>query len=352
MVFQLMAVIMMATQAAGVGQAREDRLRGGMQDIQRIMQHPVSLTAPLVGADGSRRGPGVTVTDAGGRFYVSTPNGSCDASISTTPPTNVRDGWRVAARVRERRSTFNATVDVEWQRMWSGGRPITNGASATTEIELRPGDRVPLDHLETSAPGLECHGRVRALELVVFGNVIHRPPTLPVMPPPGLMTMEAWLVHLTPADVETTYAIALPFDPAETRFVFRTQSITTHDGTFYADLDGAVRTVRREDGSLGLWAGFRRAIVDTSTNTTRMATGSGGSVIDWGQAGEVISFDLPAIVPVGAGRGGIGIGGGGGGSGRGAVAGGVSNAVTHSAPHLPPLMGHKFSVRIRFVPMR
>jgi len=344
MVFQLMTVVMMAAQAAGAGQDRQDRLREGMQDIQRIMQHPVSLTAPLVGTDGSRRGPGVTVTDTDQRFYVSTPNGSCDASISTTPPTNVRDSWRVDARVRARPSLFTATVAVEWQRMWSGGRPITNGASATTEIELRAGDRVPLDHLETSAPGLECHGRFRTLELVVFGNVIHRPPVLPVMPTPVPMTMETWLVHQTPAGVETTYAVSVPFNPAETRFVFRTQPITSHDGTFYADLDGDVRTVRREDGSLGLWAGFRRAIVDTSTNKVRTATGSGGSVIDWGQAGEVISFDLPALRPVPAGA-------GGGGGGRGAVAGGISNTPAQTAPLQTPLMGHKFSVRIRFVPV-
>jgi len=344
MVFQLMTVVMMAAQAAGAGQDRQDRLREGMQDIAQRMQFPVSLTAPLVGADGSRRGPGVTITDAGGRFYVSTPNGSCEASISTTEPTNVRDGWRVAARVRARPRAFTATVAVEWQRMWDGGRPITNGASATTEIEMYQGDRVPLDHLATSALGLECHGQFRALELVVFGNVIHQPPALPVMPTPVPMTMEAWLVHQTPAGVETTYALSVPFDPAETRFVFRTRPITSDDGTFYADLDGAVRTVRREDGSLGLSAGFRRAIVDTSTNKMRTATGSGGSVIDWGQTGEVISFDLPALRPVPTGA-------GGGGGGRGAVAGGISNTPAQTAPLQTPLMGHKFSVRLRFVPV-
>jgi len=345
MVFQLMTVVVMAAQAAGAGQDRQDRLREGLQDIAQRMRFPVSLTAPLVGPDGSRRGPGVTVTDAGGRFYVSTQNGSCDATISTTEPTNVRDGWRVAARVRTRPRVFTATVAVEWQRLWSGGQLITNGASATTEIELRAGDRVPLDHLETSAPGLDCHGRFRALELMVFGNVILQTPDLPVMTPPVPMTMDAWLVHHTPAGVETTYAVSLPFDATETRVIFRTQPITSHDGTFYADLDGAVRTVRREDGSLGLWAGFRRAIVDTSTNTMRTATGSGGSVIDWGQAGEVIAFDLPALRPVPTGA-------GGGGGGRGAVAGGIGNTPPQAPPFQTPLLGHRFSVRLRFTPAK
>jgi hypothetical protein len=162
------------------------------------------------------------------------------------------------------------------------------------------------------------------------------------------MTMDVWLVHQTPAGVETTYAVSLPFDPAETRFVYRTQPITSDDGTFHVDVDGAVRTVRREDGSLGLWAGLRRAIVDTSTNAVRMAGGSGGAVIAWGQAGDVISFDLPDPMGLAARRGGSGTGGGGG--IRGAAVGGISNVTPPSSE--PPLMGHKFSVRLRFVPVR
>jgi len=333
MVWHLMTVVM-AVQSAAAGQAPVDRMRAGLNDIAQRLQPTVTLTAPLLGTDGSRRGPGVAVTDTGGRFYVVSQNGSCEASISTTPPSNVRDGWRVITRVRSHGAGRAALVDVEWLRVWAGGRTITNGATATTEVELRPGDRVPLDHLEISEPGLECHGRLRGLELSVFRNVILRPPDLAMMPPPMTTTMDVWLVHQSPAGVETTYAVSLPFDPAETRFVFRTRPIPSPDGTFHVDVDGAVRTVRREDGSLGLWAGLRRAIVDTSDNAVRMAGGSGGSVIDWGTTGEVISFDLPNPAPPG---------------GRGASVGGLSIAGAQ-AQASTPLLGHKLSVRIRFVP--
>jgi hypothetical protein len=351
MVFQLMTVVMMAAQVAGAGQDRVDRLRAQMDDLARKMQPTVSLIAPLVDTDGSRRGPAITVTDTGERFFLSSPGGSCDASISTTEPTDAREGWRISTRIISRDARRSTTVAVEWQRMWSGGRAITNRTGAKTEVALGSGDTVHVDHLEISAPGLPCHGQVRALEIQVMGNVVVGAPDRPIMPPPAPMTMDAWLVHQTPAGVETTYALSLPFDPAESRFVFRTQPITSHDGTFYIDVDAAVRSVRRDDGSPGLWAGLRRMIQSTSNPELRVTTGSGGSVIDWGRTGDVISFDLPDPKPVGAGTGGGGAGIGGGG-GRGAAAGGITNSAAHAAPQLPPLMGHKFSVRIRFTPAK
>lgn len=342
MLESLMAGVLVAMQvAAGAGAGR------GQTRIT-ILQAPVLLTAPLTGADGSRRGPAADVSRSSGPLYVTSAPGSCDASISSDVPVNVRDGWKVTARLvaQEMRT---ATVAVEWQRMWTAGRAVTNGTSGTTEIVLRSGDRVPLDHLETIGTGLECHGRTRTLELSMWNNVINQPPDRPTMAPPGPVKMEVWLVHHTPADVETTYALAVPFAPSETRFVFRTQPIGSFDGTYHVDLDGQVRTVARDDGTLALWVGIRRAIVDTSTNAVRFGSGSGGSLTAWAQPGEVLSFDLPAPWM------GAPVGGGSGGGGRsGAVAaGGVSHSSSsHAGLERAPLNGHRFSVRFRFTPVQ
>jgi hypothetical protein len=335
MLGSLMAGVLVAMQVAtGGGGAGRGQIR------MTVLQAPVLLTAPLTGADGSRRGPAADISRSGGALYVASAAGSCDAAISSDLPVNVRDGWKVTARLvaQEMRT---ATVAVEWQRMWAAGRPVTNGTSGTSEIVLRSGDRVPLDHLETTAAGLDCHGRTRTLELSMWNNVINRPPDRPTTAPPVPVKMEVWLVHHTPAGEETTYALAVPFAPAESRFVFRTQPIVSFDGTYHVDLDGHARAVAREDGSLELWVGIRRAIIDTSTGVVRVGSGSGGSLTAWPQPGEVLSFDLPAPF------GGAAVAPG----GRGVAAGGTHSG-THTGPAALPLTGHRFSVRFRFTPLQ
>jgi hypothetical protein len=211
-------------------------------------------------------------------------------------------------------------------------------------------DRIPLDYLVTNEPGLECHGQTRRLELYMWSNVVNGPSDRPVMAPPAPVSMEVWLVHQTPAGVETTYALSMPFDHSGSRFMFRTQPITSTAATYYLDLDAQVRAVQRDDGSLGLWTAMRRAIVDASTNTMRVGMGTGGAITAWAQPGEVISFDLPPAIPSRGSGVGNTRGGGGGGGGRGAAAVGVASGVPHTDE--VPLLGHRFSLRLRFTPLR
>lgn len=301
-----------------------------------VLDPPVLLTAPLADVTGSLRGPAVELTSANTTLYVSSPLGSCESDMSTAVPDNARDGWKITARVLavQRQS---ATVAVQWQRMWTSGRVVSGGAGGTSEIVLGSRDRIPLDQLVTDAAGLPCHGQTRRLELYMWSNVVNAPPGRPAMMPPAPVTLEAWLVHHTPAGVETTYALSMPFDHTSSRFIFRTQPIAADEAAYYLDIDAQVRAVEREDGTLGLWTAIRRALIDASTHTMRVGWGTGGSLTAWAQPGEVVSFDLPPAT------------GGGGAGGRGA-AGGVSSALSR-VPEFP-LPGHRFSLRLRFTPRK
>jgi hypothetical protein len=340
----LIAGVLVAIQiaAGGSGQRPRQVTAGDFEQIARLMEPPVLLTAPLTDAAGSLRGPAVELSKSSATMYVTSAAGSCESAITTDMPQHVRDGWKVTARVLDA-SLRSATVAIQWQRVWAGGQVISNGAGGTSEIVLGSRDRIPLDHLVMAAPGLECHGQTRRLELYMWSNVINGAPDRPAMVPPAPVTMEVWLVHHTPAGVETTYALSMPFDHTSSRFVFRTRPITSVGASYYLDLDAQVRAVQREDGSLGLWTAIRRALIDASTGTMRLGWGTGGSMTEWAQPGDVISFDLP---PASAG----GRGGGGGGSGRGTAAGGVASGAAPS--HEFPLLGHRFSLRLRLTPTR
>lgn len=323
---------------------------GDFAQYVRMLAPPVLLTAPLADAAGSLRGPAFELTSTTATVYVSSRIGSCEAAISADMPDNVRDGWKVTTRVLDSQLR-SATVEVQWQRMWTGGTVISKGAGGTSQIVLGSRDRIPLDQLVTSAPNLECHGQTRGLELSMWSNVINGPPDRPAMAPPAPVTLDVWLVHQTPAGVETTYALSMPFDHTGSRFMFRTQPITSIEATYYLDLDAQVRAVQRADGTLGVWTAMRRAIVDASTNAMRIGVGTGGAITAWAEPGDVLSFDLPTPGTGGAVGSGLGsAGGGGGGSGRGAAAGGVAAGTTHRQDL--PLLGHRFSLRLRFTPVR
>lgn len=301
----------------------------------------VLLMAPAVAADGSRHGPVVQLRDSAATWFVTSQADACDATISTDKPPSAREGWRVVARVTVH-ADRTATAYLEWQRLWTGGRELPNGASATTEVSLRLRDRVPIDTLPITAPGLECHGSSRILEVYVSANLLTTPPDVPTRSVTTPLRMEVWLVHRTPLDEETTYHMAIPFDPADTRFVFRTKPIPSPDGIYYVDIDGQFRAVSRADGSPGLWAGVRRSIVDVSTGTLRTSGGSSPTVA-WASPGEVISFDLP--VP------GLSGGRGGGRGGRGSAGGGIANAGAgriSGGSRAMPLANHHLSLRVRF----
>lgn len=342
----LIAGVLVAIQVAAGSAAQSQRpvTASNFEQYARMLTPPVLLTAPLADATGSLRGPAAELSETSATMYVSSAVNSCESAITTDRPQHARDGWKVTARVLNAQLR-SATVAIQWQRLWTGGQAINNGAGGTSEIVLGSRDRVPLDHLVTSAPGLECHGQTRRLELYMWSNVINGALDRPAMVPPAPVTMEVWLVHHTPAGVETTYALSMPFDHTSSRFVFRTRPITSVGASYYLDLDAQVRAVQREDGSLGLWTAIRRALIDASTGTMRLGWGTGGSMTEWAQPGDVISFDLPP-----ASAGGSGGGGGGGRGGRGGAAGGVASGAGPSPEF--PLLGHRFSLRLRFTPVK
>jgi len=256
-------------------------------------------------------------------------------------PTRPREGWQVTAHVTVRKM-MAATVIVEWQRRWSGGRDVTGGARARTEISMRSSERMPLDQIPTVAPGLPCHGRLRRLEVSLFDNASNTPPRLPVSPLPAAMRVEVWLVHDQPnrqLGQDVPLHVSQPFDPAGTQSVFRTAVFPSGGELFIVDVDTHFRLVREESGRTALWVGLRRIILDGETGARHMA-GASSDTVAW-VPGEVLEFELPAPgVRLGA-RGG---GGRAGGSGGGSVVGG------RSATTPVQLLGHRFSVRVRFTP--
>lgn len=345
----LLAVILAAGQATQGDGSRVQRL------TVTLPPPTLLLMAPAESADGSRSGPSARVPEAEETWFVAGLAGSCDAVIARDKPSDAREGWRVVARAVAQPDR-SMTTTLTWQRLWSLGRDVVNGLRSTTEVTLRSGDRVPLDSLPIAAPGLACDGQTRRLELSLWGSTLNMPPPLAVRPVATPLRMQVWLVHAPPSGDEQTYHLTVPFDPSDTRFVFRTRDIVTPDGTFHVDIEGQFRSVTREDGSAGLWTSVRRNIVNSRTETVRTSGGS-GPVVAWATPGEVLSFDLPMPggAGMGGGRGGVGgvaaggLAGGGaggrGGGGAGVGSGGRGRASTGSAL---PLRDHQFSVRVQF----
>lgn len=338
----IIAGLVVAGQAAGAGARPQERQRELMEQLASLNVQPVMLAAPLVAADGSQSGPATGIIAEGAQYFVSAPEGSCHAEISTTPPTSPREGWQVTARVTARQ-LFAATVIVEWQRRWSGGRELTGGAHGRTEVSMRSSDRMPLDRIPTVAPGLPCHGRQRQLELSFFVNASNTPPTLPVSLLPSPLRVELWLIHDKPNQQrgqDIPLHVSQPFDPSGTQAMFRTAVFRSGSDSFTVDVDTHFRVVREESGRIGLWVGLRRIVLDGETGARHMA-GASSNTIEWGGPGEVLEFELPAPGMRG------GTSGGSGQSGiRGAAAG--SGQVRPAVPML--LQGHRFSVRVRFTP--
>lgn len=301
-------------------------------------QPPVLLAAPLVSADGTLSGPAVSLTADSAHFFVSAPENSCHVEISTARPARPREGWYVTARVSN--PQFGAaTVVIDWQRRWSGGREVTGGTQARMEVRLRSPERLSLDEIQTVAPGMPCHGRLRRLELSLLDGARNGPPTDPVSPLSAAMRVELWFIHDKPNQQrgqDIPLHVSQPFDPAGTQSMFRTAVFTSGGRSYIVDVDTHFRVVREESGRIGLWVGLRRIILDGETGARHMA-GASSDTVAW-VPGEVLEFELPAPGVRAGGR------GGGGASGGGSVSAGRGT----TTPIL--LQGHRFSVRVRFTP--
>lgn len=89
-------------------------------------------------------------------LYVYTGQTLCEArTVSTQKPVVAGNGWRLelgpASSGAPNTPKGAFSIKATWQRLWEGGKPLTNGAKNTQTIQLQPGASVPLDTIDGSA---------------------------------------------------------------------------------------------------------------------------------------------------------------------------------------------------------
>lgn len=79
--------------------------------------------------------------------YVWTTPSLCGLGASNEEPSNITGhGWFVKGAITSR-SGDQATIRIDWRRMWDTGRRIADGASGTKTVTLRSGERLELDRV-------------------------------------------------------------------------------------------------------------------------------------------------------------------------------------------------------------
>ena len=88
-------------------------------------------------------------------LYVYTGKTLCEAqTVSTEKPLVAGNGWRVelsrwvAGPLNVKGAASGQTLSAKWQRLWEGGKAVSNGTRGSVELDLHPDSAVPLDTID------------------------------------------------------------------------------------------------------------------------------------------------------------------------------------------------------------
>ena len=116
-------------------------------EISSIVTMPGGPTPPVIHRVDMPTAPVV--------IYVYSGKTICDARvIGPERPTEAGNGWRLELRpaaIAAVKDTLLIAVQVTWQRLWEGGKPLVNGASGSTTVLMQPGSTMPIDKLDGDA---------------------------------------------------------------------------------------------------------------------------------------------------------------------------------------------------------
>jgi len=165
--------------------------RAAARQLIRQAQNPavarVALSTLVYDAAGNT--PSTTTSTVTGSFttYVYARRSVCELAGTTSEvPSDAGFGWRVTgrpigvrtaepsedpAKVTLELRVIAVDVQVDWQRMWDGGKSV-GGPSGSTRLTLRSGDRVPLDNITATPVEGGCSGTAMTLYVSPGGEGI------------------------------------------------------------------------------------------------------------------------------------------------------------------------------------
>jgi len=177
--------------------------------------------------------------------YVFSRRTLCEtATITSTEPTDAGFGWRLAAHVVSATPT-EVAVSVDWQRLWDGGQRLKAGPAGTAQLNLHPGDRIPLDHISNVRPSEGCRAVGMGLEVRLGQIPAPRKPgevTLPLGAREGgtgLLDVDLWLVHTSPSGGEQAQHQKVRLSTSGGPFTFPPVKFTTRQGEVGVELNGS-----------------------------------------------------------------------------------------------------------------
>jgi hypothetical protein len=139
----------------------------------------VVVASPVYQPDGTTSVETVTLPDTPGVVHLYSRRAICDtATAGATEPADAAFGWRLTSQTITA-SASAVTLSLHWQRVWDGGRKVQNGPSGTVQLTLRPGTRIPLDHIPNPSPSDACRAVGLGLE-VKLARTTASPPSMPI----------------------------------------------------------------------------------------------------------------------------------------------------------------------------
>jgi hypothetical protein len=352
----------------------------------------VVVASPVYQPDGTTSVETVTLPDTPGVVHLYSRRAICDtATAGATEPADAAFGWRLTSQTITA-SASAVTLSLHWQRVWDGGRKVQNGPSGTVQLTLRPGTRIPLDHIPNPSPSDACRAVGLGLE-VKLARTTASPPSNTTLAPVGsvaggtaALDADLWLVHTTPAGTSQAHhqKVRLARDGV-TAFGFAPVTVTTTRGDVSVELIGTFRRYIAPGQQEYLSVAMSRRFAGDAL-PAGVIDGT-ETIFPVPSASEVLSLQIPAGSRAGGGGGGgrggaaagtggarsrgaggvggtIGAvgagGGGGGGQGTAAVmgrqtpaqpAGGGRGAVGPASPTAVLLAGHTFSLQLRVTPV-
>ena len=314
----------------------------------------VSVAVPVYEPDGSMSMETVTMPASGPAVvHMFTRRSVCQPAMSATEPMDAGVAWRVATQVVTR-SVEQITVSVDWRRVVDAGRKTTAGPAGAVQLTLQPGARIPVDFVPNVRPAAECRAVGAGLEIRAARGMAAAPADPSLVPVgataggTGALNADLWLLHSAPRDRLSTSHQTTRLDRNGGAFTFPGLTVATARGDVSVEIAGSIARYRTTSGEEYLLVSLRRVITGAGAPPQGFS-GATSSLIALPPREEVVSFEMPALVPVrgrtSAGGGGGRGGGGGGGTRVGAV------APTTAAQISALLDGHTFSLRMRVTPV-
>jgi len=343
-------------------------LMGQQPGVERTTPLPelrVVVSAPVYHPDGAVIGETITLEGTPPSvLYVFSRRSLCDTAPATAAePSDAGFGWRLASHV-VRASETQIVVNVDWRREWDRGQKIANGPAGSSQLTLKPGDRIPLDHIPNALPTDACRAVGMGLE-VRLGRAAPPPLTAGITLPvtareggAGSLDVDLWLLHTTPSGSQQAQHQIVRLTTAGGMFTFAPVRFDTTRGQVGMELTGAFQRYRATTGGEFLLVSLSRVV----TGPDAPPAGFGGttsSLIALPQPDEILSFEMTTGAggfggARGArGRGGIGAGGarGPGAGGSGGRATGAASARPTAAQTIALLEGHRFALRLKVTPV-